>query len=150
MIVFGNTTHAERVAKDAGCIFNPAVDQVISRQEGIQLYAGVVYQGYTGKSIEAHITGFIPGWASKDFLWVIFDYPFNQLGCELVLLQIPSRNRKALAFASRLGFKDVVYIDEVYPDCGLNILSMRRTECRWTKIACRASRLMKPEELPCG
>jgi L-amino acid N-acyltransferase YncA len=130
------------IAAEAECIFNPAVDVVISRSETNGLRGGVVYQGYTGSSTEAHIAGWGPGWLSKDLLWIIFDYPFNQLSCTKVFLQIPTRNTKSLAFAAKLGFKEIARIDEVFPDCDMSIMSLSRKDCRWLDISCEAKRLM--------
>jgi len=44
-------------------------------------------------------------WLTKDFLWYMFVYPFNQLKVEAIIAPIKVGNNKALNFVKRLGFK---------------------------------------------
>ncbi len=142
MIEINNRAHGFLVAAEAGTIFNPTVDQVISWSDESGLRAGVLYQGYSGASVECHIAGWGPNWLRKDFLWVIFDYPFAQLQCKMIMIRIPYRNSKSLAFCGKLGFKEKVRIEEVFPDCDLSVMIMRREDCRWLDFSCGAKRLM--------
>ncbi|MGE0677754.1 hypothetical protein [Pseudolabrys sp.] len=136
MIVFGVENHGHEIAKASGCSFNKNVDQVISRFDPAtgQLLGGVIYQNFTGRSIGMHVAGFTPNWINKDLLWVCFDYPFTQLGCELVLGTVPAANTKALDFDLKLGFKEVTRVPDVFPNGDLVIVAMRREECRWLDI----------------
>lgn len=134
MIVFGSDLYGHAVSKRAGTTFNPAVDQCIARIENDVLLGGVTYQGYTGSSIQMHVGGFVPRWANRDFLWVIFDYPFNQLGCRKVFGQVPETNTRALEIDQKLGFKVVAKIDDVFPDGACLVLALAREDCRWLNI----------------
>lgn len=134
MIEFGNPSHGFAIASSAGCTFNPTVDVVIGRTSQGNLLGGVLYQGYTGVSINMHVAGFHPKWINKDMLWVAFHYPFAQLRCKQVIGQVPSSNHKALEFDLKLGFKEVTRVPEVFPDGDLIVLALREEECRWHRI----------------
>lgn len=133
---FGNADHGRRIARAAGTAFNPDVDMVIASLRGDDLLGGLVYQAYTGigGSISVHMSSFDPHWASKDFLWVGFHYPFEQLQCKKMFAQVPSNNAKALAIDLKLGFKEEITVPDVFPDADLIVLSMTRNHCRWLQI----------------
>lgn len=134
MIEIDNLEHGFMIADAAGTIFNPACDRVISRVEGGELWGGNIFTGYTGASIHSHSAGFRPGWANRDFLWAIFDYPFNQLGCKKVFGQVPETNTRALEIDLKLGFKIVARIEDVFPDGACLVLAIAREDCRWLKV----------------
>ena len=134
MIVTGDHNHGFQIARRAGVVYNPASDQVIARVENGELWGGVTYAGYTGASIHMHSGGFRPNWANRDFLWMIFDYPFNQLGCRKVFGQVPETNQLALEIDLKLGFKIVAKIEDVFPDGACYVLALAREDCRWLKL----------------
>lgn len=134
MIVFNNAEHGHRIAKEAGCNFNPAVDICISRWEDGLLLGGVIYQNFTGESIGIHMAGFHPRWVNKDMLWVSFDYPFNQLGVKRIFGQVPESNAKALELDLRLGFRIVTKIDGVFRDGGVIVIVLEREDCKWLDL----------------
>lgn len=138
MIEFSNHEHGYRIANAAGCIFNPACDQVISITSQGKLLGGNVLTGYTGASIHMHTAGFVPRWATRDFLWVAFDYPFNQLGCKKVFGQVPEYNKQALEIDLKLGFKVVARIEDVFPDGACLVLALAREDCRWLNLKPRS------------
>ena len=134
MIVTGDIEHGHRIAARAGTVFNPDADVVLARVEGGELYGGVTYTGYTGASIHMHSGGFVPNWANREILWMMFDYPFNQLGCKKVFGQVPETNTRALEIDQKLGFKVVAKIDDVFPDGACYVLALAREDCRWLKL----------------
>jgi RimJ/RimL family protein N-acetyltransferase len=134
MIVTGHHSHGHRIAQEAGFVYNPASDQVIARVENGELLGGVTYTGYTGASIQLHMAGFRHGWANRDFLWMAFDYPFNQLGCRKVFGQVPETNTLALEIDQKLGFKIIAKIEDVFPDGACIVLALAREDCRWLKL----------------
>ena len=138
MIEFNVEWHGHAIAGAVRAHFNPACDVVIARTEGMRLLGGVIYQGYTGVSIRAHVAGFYQHWINRDLLWVCFYYPFNQLKCNVMFGEVPSNNKKALAFDRKLGFKDYARIEGVFPDADLIVLRMTREECRWLRITPRS------------
>lgn len=138
MISFDNIEHGFRIAEEAGCQFNPATDRVIAREEDGVLWGGNIFTGFTGASINTHTAGFRPGWANRDFLWCIFHYCFNQLGCKKVFGQVPEYNTKALEIDLKLGFKIVARIEDVFPDGACLVLSLAREDCRWLNLKPRS------------
>lgn len=97
-----------------------------------ELVAGVLYDYHNGASVYMHVAG--KGlWAIPDFLWICFDYPFNQLKCNVVIGLVSEKNMRARNFDEHLGFKLTARIPEGHPDGNLLIYTMRRKDCRWLK-----------------
>lgn len=134
MIRFNNKRDGLAIARAAGTRFDAAVDVVIGHLERGELTGGVVYKGWTGSSIHLHVAGFGPGWLNRDLLWVCFHYAFEQLNCRLILGAVPTCNHKHLEFFSKVGFKEVARIPEVFPSGAGAILTMQRADCRWLNL----------------
>lgn len=137
-IVFDDFHCATQIAEAAPCVYSPEHDHCVARIKGGRLLGGVIFQGYTGASIEMHVAGFDPFWLSRDMLWAVFAYPFIQLRCLKVIGRVKQTNSKALEFDLKLGFKEEARISDVYPDGDLFILTMRREDCRWLKLSPRS------------
>lgn len=140
---------------DAGCAiakaiprdYNPLVDCVISNHDKDgKLLGGVIYDGKTSNCIFAHQASFSRTWLRGDMLWVIFDYPFNQLKVGKIAGTIPSSNVKLLEFNQRLGFKEECRIKDAYVDGDLIVMTMTREECVWLKIKPRMWKSNKAEQ----
>jgi len=142
MIVTSKGEYARRISEEAGVTFNPEVDICLARVEDDVLYGGVVFQGYTGRSIQIHMAGFTKNWANRDMIWVAFDYPFNQLKCERIIGQVSEGKPDVLEIDLKLGFKIVAKVEKVYPDGACVVLAMDRDECKWLKL--------KPKGLSAG
>lgn len=131
-IEFNNIAHGWAIAGAIPRNFNPALDPVISHTNNLgELLGGVIYDGWTGSCIFMHQASFHKSWLSREYLWVVFDYPFNQLGCLKVCGTIPSGNQTLLEFNKRIGFIQEAKIEGGYPDGDLLVLSMKRDQCRW-------------------
>ena len=135
-IYTGHKEHGKQVMELIDSQFSPVTMQVISRVEDGELLGAAVYENYTGPggSIEAHIGSFAPRWLNRDFLYVMFDYPFVQLDCKQAFVRVKSNNEKSIHWCHSLGFKDYVTIEDVFPDCDMIIMRMKRDECRFLKI----------------
>jgi RimJ/RimL family protein N-acetyltransferase len=135
VIEFENIAHGFAIAGAIPRNYNPDVDHVISNvgADG-RLLGGIIYDGCTGPCIFAHQAAFDKHWLSRDMLWVVFDYPFNQLGCKKICGTIPSGNPALLAFNKKLGFSVEATIKDAYPDGDMLVLSMKRSDCRWLSI----------------
>lgn len=133
-IVINDPDHGERIARLAGAIFNPAAHQVIAREKDGELVGGVVLTDYTRASINAHMAGFDKHWGSRDLLWCVFHYCFEQLKVNKIFGQVPASNEHALNVNLKIGFQEEVRVKDVFVDGDLIVVSMRRDQCRWLKL----------------
>lgn len=135
MIEFNNVVHGFKIAAAIPRPYNPATDVVISKvtPQG-NVMGGVIYDGYTGGCIFMHQASFDAMWLVGNMMWIVFDYPFNQLKVNKVAGTINSKNKELLDFNRRLGFKEEARIKNAYEDGDMLVLTMERAECRWLKI----------------
>lgn len=132
MIRFNDIEAGCAIAKAIPRNYNPLVDVVISNHDTSgKLLGGVIYDGMTSNCIFAHQASFSRKWLGGDMLWIIFDYPFNQLKMGKLAGTIPSTDVKLLEFNKRLGFKEECRIKGAYTDGDLIVMTMTRNECRW-------------------
>ena len=133
MIILGDAHFGGAIADAAGIVYNPQADACIARVRGPELLGGVVYTHFTNHSINAHVAIFYDGWVDREMLWIVFDYPFEQLKVKKIFANIPESNSKSLAFAGKLGFKMVAKIPDVFADGGMIVMAMAREDCRFPK-----------------
>lgn len=93
--------------------------------------AGVIYDGYNGAIIHAHIWIDAERAPSREFYAAIFDYPFNRLRVGKILGQVKSSNKEAISLDEHLGFVLEAEIKDYYED-GSSLLAytMTREQCR--------------------
>lgn len=115
---------------------NPVISRV---DEHGNFMGGVFYSDYTGASIRVHMAGVTPRWASPDLLWSGFDYPFTQLGVQMILVTVLSTNERALNIVRRLGFRELFRIRDAVRDGDLVLLSMSRAECKYLRMRPRVA-----------
>lgn len=133
-ILINEDLHGHMVAIDAGTHYNPDCDICISNTFDGEIAGGVIFQNYTGKSIAIHVASWLPRWVTKDLLWIVFDYPFNQLGVDVLFGQVPENNHEAIRFNTKLGFREIGRIADVYPDGGMVLMRMDKSDCRHIKM----------------
>lgn len=102
--------------------------------------AGVVYDGYNGQVITAHI--WVEKTPSREWLAAIFDYPFNKLGVHKIIGEVNSSNNSAAKLDEHFGFRLEGVIKSYFEgDSDLMIYTMTKDQCRilnspkWSKIA---------------
>jgi hypothetical protein len=137
MILFGDVGHAKKIARAAGCGYDPDVNFCVSLAKEEQLLGGVIYTNYTGKSVQIHQAGFAPAWPTPQFMFCIYDFPFNVLKVEKLIATVPSTNRRAMSITRKMGFTPTVTIPDIVPGGDMEILSMMRHECKYLKLAWR-------------
>lgn len=94
-----------------------------------RLVAGVVYNNFSGAGCCAHIGSVGKHWLTREFLYAIFDYPFNQLQLRRITVLTARRNKKARKFVDRLGFKYEGCVRHALPDDDWIMYGMLREEC---------------------
>jgi hypothetical protein len=97
------------------------------------LHAGVLYEDWNGANIICHIAG-IGRWACKEYLRVIFDYPFRQLEAKRITVPVASVNKKARKFVEHLGFELEATLQGAHPQGDLLIYKMTPDKCRWLNL----------------
>lgn len=123
------------IAEKAGAPFNPRGSASIARVRDGFVLGGAVYYHSTGESIAAHIAAFDEHWLNRDLLWVMFDYPFNQLCVKRIFGEISEDNTAALRFNEKLGFRKVARIEGVFPNnTACIVMRIDREDCRFLTI----------------
>jgi hypothetical protein len=99
-----------------------------------KLIGGIMYDGYTGTNIGMHSRCDDPAHVTRKFYWMIFDYPFNQLGVEKVRGIVSSANLEAQRIDEKLGFIRETTLSGYFPDGDAIIYVMPRSQCRWLAL----------------
>ena len=106
--------------------------EAIGLAQGDELIAGVVFDSYVPAArCCMHVAGEGRTWLNRDFLWVCFDYAFEQMGCKTIVGLVDADNADALRFDRHLGFQELARIPQGAGDCDLVVLAMQREMCRW-------------------
>ncbi len=120
------------VCEGTGGTWVPGRGTAIGKRRCGRIVAGVLYEDWNGANVSCHIRG-EGNWASRDFLRIIFDYPFNQLGVRRITCLVDSANTVSNHFVTRLGFSLECSLAEATPRGNLNIYRMKRDECRFLR-----------------
>lgn len=107
----------------------------IGRMKDGNLVGGIYYEEFNGVNVMCHIAGDGKRWLSKLFLWMIFDYPFNQLGAKRMTAPIVHNNVPCINFVEKLGFKQEAILQDAHPDGNILIYRLFENESRWHKRA---------------
>lgn len=108
--------------------------QGIGIEEDGKLIAGVIYDSYEkGARISSHCAGIGKRWLTKTFLWMMFDYPFNQLKVNVMINTVSSNNKDSMRFTEHLGFKEVARIEGGASDGDLIIYALYKKDCKWIR-----------------
>ncbi len=96
-----------------------------------RLVAGVIYNTHEAANSYMHVAGlhFTP-----DFLFAVFDYPFNELRKERVTAFINAGNKKAIKLVKHLGFKPEGRLRKYYGTEDAVIYGMLKSECRFLEM----------------
>lgn len=109
-----------------------AGSQAIGLQKGDQIIAGVIYEHFNGKSIVCHMA--VEGQLTRGFLWTIFDYPFNQLKAEKIILPVASINLNSVKLVLNMGFREEARLLDAHPTGDLVFFTMKKTSCRFLGV----------------
>ncbi len=108
----------------------------VNREFGHQwsIIAGVAYAEWNGVNVVCHIAAEGKRWATREFLGVIFDYPFRQLKAKRITVCVGSGNLPSCRFVKHLGFTLEATLKEAHPTGDLLIFSLREPQCRWLTL----------------
>lgn len=131
-IVFDDVNHGDAIGSRAGACFQHGVDVAIARVRRDKLIGGVIFTNFTGESISIHTASWDGHWVNRDLLFVVFDYPFNQLGVKRIFGRLPETNTQAHSFNLHCGFRDVARIEGVYKhNVAQIVMRLDREDCRF-------------------
>jgi hypothetical protein len=98
-----------------------------------ELKAVSSYSNFQGKSCNFSLAG-EGNFMNKDYLWAMFDYPFNILKLKVIIATIAGNNEKSLKLSRHLGFKEIANIADAHKDGNLIIMVMKREDCKWLHL----------------
>lgn len=120
------------VSERTGGTWTPHRGTTIGRVEDGKIIAGVIYEDYNKANVICHIAG-EGNWASRRFLNVIFDYPFNQLKVKRITVPVASNNEKSINLVTRMGFALECTLSQATPDADIHLFRMFRDECKYIR-----------------
>ena len=94
--------------------------------------AGVLYEDFNKANVMCHIAG-EGNWATRGFLSVIYDYPFNQLGVKRITVPVNSTNVKSINLVTRMGFALECTLAQATPEGDLHLFRMWRDDCQYIR-----------------
>ncbi len=140
-IRFDNHDDGRAIAERAGTAFNAGRDIAICRMRDFERLGGVIFTNYTTESIAIHSGAWSDHWLNRDMLFVVFDYPFNQLGVNRLFGYVPEDNFHAIRFNEKVGFTHVTRVEGMFKgNIACRLMKMERRECRFLKVQARAIR----------
>ncbi len=98
---------------------------------------GFVLCQFTGEggSIVGHMAGEHGSWLTRELLWMLCDYVFNQIKVRKFIAIANTRAPTTVTMDLRAGFVLEAVVKDGYPDGGhMMVLTMTREQCRWLKI----------------
>lgn len=143
MFVLTNSPSAgDRIAELAKCGYHHGRDVCFSshRDDGAFL-GGVVLTDCTGAVLTMHAGAVSERWLARDLLWIMFHFPFVQLGVRSVIAPVARTNAHAMSFVSKVGFELDTVIKDVFPGGDdMMVMRMWREKCRWLALTPRTLR----------
>lgn len=121
----------EWIAKRTGEFNCFGTDVGIGWLRGGEIVAGVAYANWNGVNVECHIAGTGKHWLTRQYLWTIFDYPFNQLGAKRITVCVGEGNHASIRFVKHLGFILEARLKGAHHTGDILIFCMRRHSCRF-------------------
>ena len=130
-IVTENQSKLRRWLSEAGKYDYSQNTACIGQEKDGKLIAVVGYSNFLPNSCQMHIASTDVLWPTKDFLFAVFDYPFNKLEVKVIIAPICKGNVKPLNMCRKLGFEQVADIPYGHPDGDLIVVTMKRNQCKW-------------------
>jgi len=99
------------------------------------LIAAVWFDSYNGANVNMHVAA-IPGkrWMTREFLYFVFSYPFNQLGVRRITGLVAEDNAAARKFDEHIGFTLEARLKDAAVNGDLLVYCMFKHQCRWLNL----------------
>tara|TARA_R110000868_G_scaffold247991_3_gene504353 strand:+ start:7868 stop:8314 length:447 start_codon:yes stop_codon:yes gene_type:complete len=118
------------VAERTGGKWTKGRGSAIGKIKDGELVAGILYEDSNGTNIMGHIAG-EGQWLDKTLLWIMFDYPFRQLGVNRITASVNSDNVKSIAFLERIGFIMEARLHGATSKGDILLFRMFKSECKY-------------------
>ena len=97
-----------------------------------KLIAGVVFNDYNGANINMHVASDRSRrWMTRELLWMVFDYAFNQTKVKRITGLVGEGNSEARRFDEHIGFRLETTLKDAHPTGDMLVYVMRLEDCRW-------------------
>jgi RimJ/RimL family protein N-acetyltransferase len=106
--------------------------QAIGKMVDGQLVAGVLYEDFNGANVVCHIAG-EGKWADRQFLAVIFDYPFNQMKVRRITVPVCGSNARSVKLVEHMGFVLESRLEQATLDSDLLLYRLFKDECKYLR-----------------
>ena len=119
------------VATRVGCHLTPEARGIVAVDGKGNVRGGVVYDGWTPNSVQCHMAVDTPiAW--RALIPHVFLYPFLESRRGILLGMVCSSNRRSLAAALHMGFREVGRVKDGHSRGeDMVLIEMRREECRY-------------------
>lgn len=116
--------------------FGPCTAIVAAREPRLDLepLAVVVYHNSDPvcRTLEISMAASTPRWASRGTIRACLAYPFQQLGCGVVVCRVPKRAKRTKRFLAGIGFRACGMVPAGFGNDDCAIYAMRRADAaRW-------------------
>jgi hypothetical protein len=120
------------VMKRAQGFFTHGRDHSITVHNDLDdVVGGFVIVKYMGQSGAIHMAG-EGNWCSRELMWMVFHYAFNQCGYRKLLAPVKSDMYDVISMDLRAGWRlEATFSDVFEDDAHLLILSMTKETCPW-------------------
>jgi RimJ/RimL family protein N-acetyltransferase len=120
------------VAEKTGGTWHKGRGTAMGKLVNGEIVAGILYEDYSGTNIVCHIAG-VGNWADRELIWMIFDYPFNQIKVNRMTAPICSTNEKSIRLVEHFGFKIEAKLHGATSKGDLLLYTMFRDDCKYLR-----------------
>ena len=129
MIITGDAVCHYVSRKTSGEYFGGGVGFGIEKNG--QIVCGVMFENFTGRSMQIHVAKEPDARMSKTWLKALFGFAFLRCKVNKIIGVIDSENSESLRFTRHIGFTDEAFIKDAGPNGDFYILTMTRQQCRF-------------------
>ena len=104
----------------------------IGLQKDAKTIAGVIYENWNKRTVFCHIA--VEGRLTKAYLKAIFDYPFNVLNVEKIIVPVVKDNQKNIKLVQNMGFAEEARIKDGSPLGDIIFMTLARKDCRFLGV----------------
>ena len=108
------------------------LSSAIGLQKDAKTIAGVIYENWNKRTVFCHIA--VESRMTKAYLKAIFDYPFNVLNVEKIIVPVVKSNEKSIKLVQNMGFAEEARITDGAPDGDIIFMTLARKDCRFLGV----------------